>query len=59
MPVPSSDTRTASIPPSAFVTRSTRTSRASASSAFQMSSSIADSGDALASDATWSALAWT
>ena len=59
MPVPSSDTRTASMPPSAFCTRSTRTSRASASSAFHTSSSTAESGVARASEAMWSALACT
>ena len=59
MPLPSSETRISSIPPSAFCTRSIRTSRASASSAFHTSSSMAESGAALASEATWSARAWT
>ena len=57
MPVPSSETRTASTAPSAFVTRSTLTSLASASSAFQTSSSTAAIGADFASDSMWSGFA--
>ena len=59
IPVPSSDTRTASTAPSGLVIRSTLTSRASASSAFHTSSSTAAIGADFESDSMWSGCAWT
>ena len=50
MPVPSSETRMASTAPSGLVMRSIFTSLASASSAFQTSSSMADRGEPLKRD---------